>query len=129
MTKRKPIVALRLSMIPLAALSLAACQPVTDANGRRPDGLLSKAEIDSCLAGQHIVGNDVVSPKPQPHHVFKPGYNFSVKSKDGSYGYGYEEASDGHLLVKYPEHGTSFDYGVARKSGVVYFGDKPTNCT
>jgi hypothetical protein len=112
----------------LAALLLAACQPL-DPSAHRPDGLLTKAEIDTCLAGPHYVGQDLVSPNPQPHHVFRPGYNFSVKMQDGSYGFGYEEAADGRLRVKYPEHGTTIDYGVARKSGVVYFGDKPTNCT
>lgn len=115
--------------IAFVALSLAACQPLTDTNARKPDGLLTKAEIDSCLASPHYVGQDLVSPKPQPHQVFRAGYNFSVKLQDGSYGDGYQESSDGHLLVKYPEHGTAFDYGVARKSGVVYFGDKSTSCS
>ena len=118
----------KLIVVAFVGLTLAACQPLTDVGARKPDGLLTKSEIDACLASEHYVGKDLVSPKPQPHHVFKPGYNFSVKMPDGSYGFGYQEASDGHLLVKYPEHGTSFDYGVARKSGVVYFGDKPTNC-
>jgi hypothetical protein len=47
---------------------------------------------------------------------------------DGSYGFGYEEASDGHLLVKYPKQGTSFNYAVTRNNGVVYFGEKATTC-
>ena len=111
-----------------AALPLAACQALSDPIGRKPDGPLSKAEIDACLAAPHRVGDDLVSPKPHPRHVFRPGYNFSIKLPDGTYGYGYEEASDGHLLVKYPKHGTSFDYGVTRRGGVVYFGDKPTTC-
>ena len=123
MTAKPNVIALA-----LAALPLAACQPLTDASARKPDGLLTKAEIDACLANPHYVGQDLVSPKPQPHHVFRPGYNFSVKLQDGSYGDGYQEASDGHLLVKYPQQGTAFDYGVARKSGVVYFGDKATSC-
>jgi hypothetical protein len=109
-------------------LALTACMTVGQINGRKPDGTLSKAEIEACLAQPHRVGDDTISPQPQAHHVFKPGYNFTVKMADGSYGFGYEEASDGHLLVKYPKHGTSFDYGVARKDGVVYFGDKATSC-
>lgn len=116
-------------VLAFAALPLAACQALTDPSGRKPDGALSKAEIDACLAAPHRVGDDLVSPKPQPRHVFRPGYNFSIKLPDGTYGYGYEEAADGRLLVKYPKHGTSFDYAVTRRSGVVYFGDKPTSCT
>ena len=94
----------------------------------KPDGALSKAEIEACLAQPHKVGEDIVSPQPRPDHVFKPGYNFSIKLPDGSYGFGHEEASDGHLLVRYPAHRTSFDYAVTRNRGVVYFGGKATNC-
>ena len=112
----------------ITALPLAACQPL-DPSAHRPDGPLTKAEIDTCLASPHYVGQDLVSPKPQPHHVFRPGYNFSVKLPDGSYGFGHQESTEGRLTVKYPEHGTSIDYAVQRKSGVVYFGDKPTSCT
>jgi len=112
----------------LAALPLAACQSLAEVSARKPDGPLSKAEIDACLAGPHYVGADLVSPKPQPNHVFRPGYNFSIKLADGSFGDGYQEASDGHLAVKYPSHGAAFDYGVARRNGVVYFGEKPTSC-
>ncbi len=129
MAEPELIVAIRKLMAAASGLLLAACQPLADAAARKPDGPMSKADIDACLATPHYVGNELVSPKPEPHHVFKPGYNFSVKLQDGSTGFGYEEASDGHLLIKYPSHGTSFDYGVARKNGVVYFGDKATSCS
>lgn len=123
MRAKRHLVALALAVLPLAA-----CQQL-DPSIHRPDGPLTKAEIDSCLSNPHYVGQDLVSPKPEPNHVFRPGYNFSVKLKDGSYGFGYQESAEGRLMVKYPEHGTSIDYAVARKNGVVYIGDKPTNCT
>ena len=118
----------RLLFVLPISLALTACMTVGQINGQKPNGALTKAEIEACLATAHRVGDEVISPKPQPNHVFKPGYNFTAKMPDGSYGFGYEEASDGHLVVKYPKHGTAFDYGVARKDGVVYFGDKATSC-
>jgi hypothetical protein len=118
----------RIILLAAAGLTLSACQSV-QLGSAKPDGPLKKAEIDACLSSDHRVGDDTVSPRPRPHRVFKPGYNFTVKQADGTYGFGYEEASDGHLLVKYPQHGTSFDYGVARTNGVVYFGAKPTSCS
>jgi hypothetical protein len=121
------VVERRIVLLAAVGLTLSACQSV-QLGSEKPDGSLKKAEIDACLASEHRVGDEVVSPHPRPHRVFKPGYNFTVKQADGTYGFGYEEASDGHLLVKYPEHGTSFDYGVARTNGVVYFGSKRTSC-
>jgi hypothetical protein len=118
----------KILVLAASAVALTACAPLEQLGAHKPAGPLSKAEIEACLANPHKVGDDLVSPKPQPHHIFKPGYNFTVKMPDGSYGFGYEEASDGHLLVKYPEHGASFDYGVARSNGIVYFGGKATNC-
>jgi hypothetical protein len=109
-------------------LALTGCMTVGQITGQRPNGALTKAEIEACLAKPHRVGDDMISPQPQPHHVFKSGYNFTIKMSDGSYGFGHEEASDGHVIVKYPKHGTAFDFGVARKDGVVYFGQKATNC-
>jgi hypothetical protein len=126
--RRQRMAISRLLIVLPISFALTACLTVGPMNGRKPDGPLTKADIDACLAAPHRVGDDTISPQPQPHHVFKPGYNFTMKMPDGSYGFGYEEASDGHILVKYPKHGTAFDYGVARKDGVVYFGDKATSC-
>jgi hypothetical protein len=119
----------KLVAVAVAASALAGCQQIGPTGAIKSDGPLTKAEIEACLASSHKVGDELVSPKPLPHHLFRPGYNFTVKMPDGSTGSGYEEASDGHLLVRYPKHGTSFDLGVARRNGVVYFGDKATSCS
>jgi hypothetical protein len=118
----------KLLVVATTALALSACESIGPLEGLVANNRLSKAEIDSCLAGPHRVGDELVSPFPEPRHVFKPGYNFRVKLADGTYGFGYQEASDGHLLVKYPKQGASFDYAVSRTNGVVYFGSKATSC-
>jgi hypothetical protein len=118
----------KLLVVAATALALSACESVGPLEGLVANNRLNKAAIDSCLAAPHRVGDELVSPFPEPGHVFKPGYNFRVKLADGTYGFGYQEASDGHLLVKYPKQGASFDYAVSRTNGVVYFGSKATNC-
>jgi hypothetical protein len=118
----------KLVVVAAIALALAACDSIGPLEALVPNNRLTKAEIDACLSTPHRVGDELVSPDPEPHHMFKPGYNFRVKLADGSYGFGYQEASDGHLLVKYPKQGTSFDYAVSRTNGVVYFGSKATSC-
>jgi hypothetical protein len=118
----------KLAVIVTTALALSACQSGRPFGALQPGVPLSKAEVEACLASPHQVGDELVSPFPEPRHIFKPGYNLRVKMADGSYGFGYEEASDGHLLVKYPKQGTSFDYAVTRNNGVVYFGEKATSC-
>ena len=115
-------------VVAAAAATLGGCLTTGPVGAHQPNGPLSKAEIEACLAHPHKVGDDLISPEPQPHHIFKPGYNFTVKMPDGSKGFGFEEAIDGHVIVHYPKHGSSFDYGVARVDGIVYFGAKPTSC-
>ena len=80
----------RFILLAVAGLSLGACQSIVHLGAHKPDGPLSKAEILTCLSKPHWVGNDLAAPQAEPGHYFKPGYNFSIKAPDGSYGYGFE---------------------------------------
>jgi hypothetical protein len=111
-----------------AALTLTACQSLLPTGSGKPDGPLSKAELSACLESPHWVGAELASPHPEPGRKFKAGYNFSIKKPNGSYGYGIEEASDGHLLIRYPAHNSATDFEVVRRNGVVYFGSNKTSC-
>jgi hypothetical protein len=111
------------------ALPLGSCLSVGALNeDRLPDGPLSKAEIERCLATPHKVGANMILPVPRPGYVFKPGYNFSVKEPDGSYGFGYQQAANGRVTIRYPAQRKVSDFEVKRRNGVVYFGDDPTTC-
>ena len=118
----------RLAALAFASLALGGCETIGLVNDHLPDGPLSKADIDRCLAIPHKLDRDMIYPQPEPGRVFKPGYNFSIKAPDGTYKYGYQQAFNGHLLVRYPAHGLSNDYQVTRRSGVVYFGNLETSC-
>jgi hypothetical protein len=110
-------------------LLLGACATAGSLNAERlPDGPVNKAEIDRCLQVPHKVGANMILPVPRPGYVFKPGYNFSVKQPDGSYGFGYQQASNGRLMIRYPAQHKVENYEVSRRSGIVYFGAEATSC-
>ncbi len=112
-----------------AVLPLGSCASLDSVSGsRQPDGPLSKAEIERCLEVPHKVGANMVLPVPRPGYVFKPGYNFSVRQPDGSYGFGHQQASNGRVTIRYPAQHSTIDLDVVRRNGVVYFGKDPTNC-
>jgi hypothetical protein len=111
-----------------ACLVLSGCGAAPVSNFGQSGTTLTQAQIEACLAKDHWVGDDLVSPRPEPGHVFKAPYNFRIKMANGSTGFGFQVAHDGHLFVKYPKHATSIDYAVTRSGGVVYFGDKKTSC-
>jgi len=113
----------------IAALPLSGCETVSLViGGHAPAVPLSKAEIRRCLELPHKVGDSLVSPVPRPGNVFKPGYNFSVRQVDGSYGFGHQEAAEGRVIVRYPAQHKAVNLEATRRNGVVYFGDEPTNC-
>lgn len=112
----------------IVATTLGGCLSVGLSGGNLPDGPLSKDEIQRCLDVGHKVGDRTYSPVPAPGRVFKPGYNFLVTEKDGSTGFGHQEASQGHVTIRYPAQGTVFVLDAVRRNGVVYFGNDPTNC-
>jgi hypothetical protein len=70
----------------------------------------------------------MISPIPLAGNVFKPGYNFTVKEPDGSYGFGHQQAVAGHVIMSYPAQRSSATYEVVRRNGVVYFGKDATSC-
>ncbi|GEM_PF-4821996 len=112
-----------------AVLPLGSCATVNaTGDGHPPDGPLGKAEIERCLAVPHKVGANLVLPVPRPGYVFKPGYNFSVRQPDGSYGFGHQQASNGRLTIRYPAQRSTINLDVVRRAGVVYFGKDPTSC-
>jgi hypothetical protein len=112
-----------------AVLPVTSCMSISPSSeSRLPDGPLSKAEIERCLEAPHKVGANMVLPVPRPGYVFKPGYNFSVRQSDGSYGFGHQQASNGRLTIRYPAQHSSFSLDVVRRNGVVYFGKDATSC-
>lgn len=114
--------------ITVAAAMIAGCVSVSSPGDHLLDGRLTKADIMRCLELPHKVGDRMYSPVPDAGNVFKPGYNFLVREPDGSSGFGYQEASQGHVTIRYPAHQTAVVLDVVRRNGVVYFGNEPTSC-
>ena len=114
--------------IAVAAMALGGCEPGSLSGAHSSDGPLSQAEIKRCLEVGHKVGDRRYSPVPDAGEVFKPGYNFLVREPDGSTGFGYQQASQGHVTIRYPAHRTVTVLDVVRRNGVVYFGSEPTTC-
>jgi hypothetical protein len=116
-------------MVSVLIVPLASCASVGVMDGDRlRDGPLSRTEIERCLLVPHRVGDRTILPTPRPGYVFKPGYNFSVKEPDGSYGFGYHRALNGRLIIRYPAQNTTVALDVVRRNGVVYFGKDATSC-
>jgi hypothetical protein len=111
------------------AASLGGCVTVgSPGAGASHDGQLTKEEIQRCLDVPHKVGDRMISPVPLAGNVFKPGYNFTVKEPDGSYGFGHQQAAAGRVIISYPAQGLTAAYDVMRRNGVVYFGKDATSC-